>query len=326
MIIPGLFSLFFRRPQFTFAWSVLFLNVVIFIYSQINFTSWPSKSMSEQVKDKNFSYAITEMYLQTLDPVEIAALPAVTASEALRDHRFWKRVATFPFKGDQVQIETNRRRLLQFANEYFESAQYQLGLGRIENSPWSWVTYQFTHASFFHLLGNMLILFLLLSYLEASVGLFWLASVYLAGGFGGGISYLLFEGSGSMAVVGASASAFALMAFLITVKRGKLMPWSYLIAPVPQGYGVIYLPAFFVFPIFLMGDFIAALWEPAGISSSVAISAHVGGALVGFVFGFAYLFEQRLTKYFMRIWNIDERQLNELELDELKNDQSFHSK
>lgn len=314
MIVPGLFSLFFRRPQPTLAWSVLILNVAIFLYSQISFESWPSKSMTEQVRDKNFSYAIVEMYKQTLDPVELAAFRSeIAAADALRDHRFWKRVSTFPFQGDQVQIGINRKRLLQFQEEYFSSAQYQLGLGRIENSPWSWVTYQFTHASFIHLIGNMIILFLLISYAEATVGLFWLISVYLFGGFGGGISYLLFEGSGSMAVVGASASAFSLMAFLVTIKRSELMPWSYLIAPVPQGYGVIHLPVFFIFPLFLMTDFIAALWEPAGLTSSVAVSAHIGGALVGFVMGFSYLFEQKLTHHLMKIWNIDERQLAEME-------------
>ncbi len=314
MIFPGLVSLFFKRPQLTLAWSILLLNIAIFIYSQLSFESWPSKSMSEQVKDKNFSYAVVEMYKQTLDPVELAAFTSeVSASDALRDHRFWKRISSFPFHGDQVQIEINRKRLLQFQKEYFSSAQYQLGLGRIENSPWSWVTYQFTHASFFHLMGNMLILFLLISYAEASVGLFWLISVYLIGGFGGGVSYLLFEGSGSMAVVGASASAFSLMAFLVTVKRNELMPWSYFFAPVPNGYGVIHLPVFFVFPLFLMTDFISALWEPAGLSSSVAISAHIGGAFVGFAMGFSYLFEQKLTAYLMKVWNIDERQLAEME-------------
>lgn len=314
MIIPGLFSLFFRRPQLTLAWSVLLLNVMIFVYSQLGFESWPSKSMTEQVKDKNFSYAIVEMYKQTLDPIELAAFSSeIAAADALRDHRFWKRINNFPFQGDQVQIEINRKRLLQFKNEYFSSAQYQLGLGRIENSPWSWVTYQFTHASFIHLLGNMIILFLLISYAEVTVGLFWLISVYLVGGFGGGISYLLFEGSGSMAVVGASASAFSLMAFLVTIKRNELMPWSYLIAPVSHGYGVIYLPVFFIFPLFLMTDFIASLWEPAGLSSSVAVSAHIGGALVGFVMGFSYLFEQKITQYLMKVWGIDERQLAEME-------------
>jgi membrane associated rhomboid family serine protease len=315
MIIPGLFHLFLRRPTFSLAWSFFFINLVIYAYSEISFKDWPSKILLEQAKDKNFSNSLVEMYKQTLDPMEIKALHGqVAVTDALRDHRFWKRVATFPFTGDQVQIELNRQRLIEFQHDYFLSSQFQLGLGQLESTPWAWVTYQFTHASFLHFFSNMLIVFLLISYLETSVGLFWIISVYLFGGFGGGISYLLFEGSGSVAVVGASASAFALMGFLIVVKKAELMPWSYLIAPVSQGYGIIYLPAFFIFPVFVMSDFIAALWEPAGVTSSVAISAHIGGALTGFALGVAYLCEQELTKFLIRIWQIDERKLSELDL------------
>ncbi len=135
MIIPGFFYLFFRRPTVTLAWSLVAANVIVFIYTQFAFSSWPSISLSEQVKDKNFSVAITEMYHQTLDPIELNSLESVSVAEALRDHRFWKRIATFPFSGDEVQIDSTRKRLLQFQSEYFSSSQFQLGLGRVESSP-----------------------------------------------------------------------------------------------------------------------------------------------------------------------------------------------
>jgi membrane associated rhomboid family serine protease len=315
MIIPGFFYLIFQRPKLSLAWAFLFANLVIYFYTSLAYHSWPSSTLLEKVKDKNFSVSLIEMYKQTLDPIEVAQMKdSPTLSEALRDHRFWKKVSHFPFKGDQVQIELNRRNLVSFQGEYFSSSQYLLGLGPLDSSPWAWVTYQFTHASFLHLFGNVMIIFLLISYLETSVGLFWLISVYLFGGFGGGMSYLLFDGSGSMSVVGASASAFSLMAFLIVIKKNELMPWSYVIAPVPQGYGIIYLPVFFIFPMFLMTDFITVLWEPAGVTSSVALSAHIGGAFVGFILGLAYLCEQELTKFLIRIWQIDERKISELDL------------
>ncbi len=311
MIIPGLFYHLFRRPALNLAWSVIAINLVIFFWTQLFFESWPSYTLNQDVKDKNFSTALVLMYKQTLDPIEYSeAAEAVTLTQALRDHRFWSRVSTFPFKGDVVQIELNRKRLLQFQREYFSSSQYLLGLGLIENSPWSWVTYQFTHVSLMHLFGNMLILFLLLTYLESSVGSFWLISVYLLGGFGGGISYLLFEGSGSMAVVGASASVFSLLAFILVIKRNESMPWSYIVAPVKNGYGVIYLPVFFIFPVFIMTEFITSLWETNGVSSAVAVSAHIGGTLTGLLLGLVYLFEQKLTLYLIRIWQIDQRKEN----------------
>lgn len=221
--------------------------------------------------------------------------------QALRDSRFWDRVESFPFVGDQVQIKKNRAMLIRFEKEYKNSVQFQLGLGSIETSPWAWITYQFTHASLLHLLGNVIFIFLIISYLELKVGSFWLLSIYLLGGFAGGITYLLFEGTGSMAMVGASASASALMGFLMVIKKNELMPWSYMIAPVPQGYGVIYLPAFFIFPLFLAADFIATLWQPAGVQSSIAISAHIGGSLCGIFLGLVYLSEEKLKAHFLKL-------------------------
>lgn len=299
MIVPGQFSNLIKRPHFSLSWTFVVLNILVFAGTSFFFTKWPSVSLGQGLKDKNFAVSISEMHQQTLDPIERKGTP-VPALEALRDHRFWKKVRTFPFTGDQVQIEKNRAMLLKFQEEYYASSQYQLGLGALETSPWAWVTYQFTHASIIHLVGNVLFIFLIISYLELEVGFFWLVSIYLLGGFGGGLSYLLFEGAGNMAMVGGSASASALMAFLMLIKNNKLIPWSYLLAPVPRGYGVIYLPAFFIFPFYIMSDFIAVLWEPAGLQSAIAVSAHIGGVFVGLILGIIYLTEEKLKKYFIR--------------------------
>ncbi len=312
MMVPGIFQDLLKRPTITLAWMIALINVVVFIYSNLFFSKWPSESLNDKLKDKNFAYSLSEMYLQTLDPVEkLYTKESTILMQSLRDDRFWKRVSTFPFKGDAVQIELNRAMLVQFQDEYRSSSQYQLGLGAIETSAWAWITYQFTHASLMHLMSNLVFIFLIISYLELKVGAFWLVSVYLLGGFAGGLAFLVFDGAGSMAMVGASASATSLMAFLLVIQKNHLMPWSYLIAPVPQGYGVIYLPAFFIFPIYLMTDFVAALWDPAGIQSSVAVSAHIGGALFGLVLGTFYLTEQKLKNYFIKTGVISENELTE---------------
>ncbi len=311
MIIPGFFKDLFKRPVLSLAWILVLTNIVIFIFTSFAYTKWPSAALNNRIKDKNFVVSLSEMYLKTLDPIEKKWLSAKNIPmQALRDDRFWKRIADYPFSGDQVQIEKNRAMLVSFQKEYMSSSQYQLGLGSIETSPWAWVTYQFTHASVTHLLGNIIFIFLIVSYLELKVGFFWLVSIYLLGGFSGGITYLLFEGSGSMAMVGASASASSLMAFLMVTKRNELMPWSYMIAPVPQAYGVIYLPAFFIFPFFLMTDFISALWEPAGVQSSVAVSAHIGGTLCGIFLGAIFLCEEKLKTHFLKLGLLADREIS----------------
>jgi membrane associated rhomboid family serine protease len=83
------------------------------------------------------------------------------------------------------------------------------------------------------------------------------------------------------------------MSFLLATRGHKTMPWFYVIAPIKSGYGKIYLPVFFIFPVFLVSDFVSLLWEPNGVASNVAVSAHVGGAFMGLLMGLLYLFFRR---------------------------------
>lgn len=305
MIIPGLFRQLFKGPELNAAWVFVFLNVGIFLFSISFFEDWPSSQLVKKISDKNLTVTLSEMYLQTLDPIEKTNMSHSEAFvSALRDHRFWKRAHDFPFRGDVVQIQETRGLIKQFQQDYLNSAQYQMGLGNLETSPWAWVTYQFSHASLTHLLSNLIFVFLIVSFLESFVGFYWIASVYLLGGLGGGISYLLFDDGGSLAVVGASASVCALMSFLVIIKKDELMPWSYFIAPIPEGYGAISLPVFFIFPLFLMSDFISILTESTSLSSSIAVSAHVGGAFAGLLLGIIFKVESKLLNHLRTIWQI----------------------
>lgn len=292
MIIPGEFSSLTKKPSLKFSWIILGLNVFVFCLISMLYSPWPSRDLASKLDDPAFKRSVAAMYVQTLDHVEFENLEANLNSlyaTALRDQKFWNRLDTFKFTGDQVQIREDIATIKTFYQSYLQSAQYQLGLGSFEVSPWSWVTYQFVHSSVIHLIGNILVIFLLISYLEKSVSELWIATVYLLTGFAGGISFLLFDSVGSLSVVGASASACGLMTFLIATRVAGTMPWFYMVAPVKGGYGQIYLPVFFIFPVFLVSDFVTLLWEPSGVSASVAVSAHVGGALMGFFLGAYYL-------------------------------------
>ncbi len=292
MIYPGNFSDINQRPGLRLSWIVLFLNVFLFLLVSIGFDTWPSQDIRKTINDEKFVNTVYEMYVQTLDPIEKRNLRGsinAVYSRALKDQKFWSRVATFPFVGDQVQIIENRKTIKNFFEGYLNSPHYHFGLGALEISPWSWVTYQFVHVSLMHLIGNLLLVFLIISYLEKTVDSSWIAATYLFSGFAGGISFLFFDDVGGMSVIGASASASGLLSFLLIAKSSQLMPWGYLIAPIKGGFGQISLPVFFIFPIFLLSDFISLLWEPSGIVSNVAVSAHVGGVFMGIIMGAYYL-------------------------------------
>lgn len=293
MIIPGILKKTDLRPNFNFSWIVIYINIAVFFGVHMLFQSWPQKNNDQDFLSKNFNASLSQMYLQTLDETEkkqYLDLPLEkVALVAIRDQRFWSRAAHFPFKGDVIQIEANKKVLLKLQHDYQDSVQYQLGLGAEQTSPWVWITYQFTHYSFLHLISNLVFLFFGILYLEKQVTAGWIGSVYILGGISGGISFLLCNQSGNLSVIGASGSVCALLSFLMVIKKNELMPWTYFLAPIPKGYGEIYLPAFLIFPVYLLADFTSMLWNPSGISASVAHSAHVGGTIMGFILGLSYL-------------------------------------
>ncbi len=295
MIFPGSLNSHYLRPKINLAWAVVLMNIAIYVAVNISFHGWPQKNSVQELENKNFNQNLSLMYLQTLDPLEkidLVTLPTERiATRAIRDQRFWTRAAYFPFAGDQVQIADLKRMLTHLKVDYQNSVQYQFGLGAQQTSPWAWITYQFTHFSFLHLLSNLIFLFLIISLLERDVAMGWIAAVYLLGGIGGGVGFLMFNSDVDLSVIGASGSVCALLCFLLVVKGTKNIPWIYFIAPVPKGYGEIYLPVFLILPVYLISDFSSLLWEPSGITSTTAHSAHVGGTLTGLVLGTLFLLE-----------------------------------
>ncbi len=294
MIFPGDLKVSnFSKPNL--AMTFVTLNILVFVIANILFQTWPQKNNMQDFQAKSFNQSLAKMYVQTLDPTEKKNYADMTPNQlsqlAIKDQRFWARASYFPFKGDAVQIRQLKIILADLKSQYQDSVQYQFGLGQRHTSPWAWVTYQFTHYSFMHLLSNLIFIFLIISYLEKKVAATWIALVYVLGGIGGGAGFLFLSLNEDLSVIGASGSVCALLGFLLVVKKNQTMPWTYLLAPIPGGYGQIYLPAFLIFPIYLLTDFSALLLEPQGIVSTIAHSAHVGGTLTGLSLGVLYLMQ-----------------------------------
>jgi len=294
VIFPGTMQKSDLSLKLSLAVVVVILNFFVFIFANLFFENWPNPKNFKELQAKSFDQSLSQMYLQTLDATERRTLehlnPGKVATVAIRDQRFWMRAAYFPFQGDAVQIEAVKSLLGNLNKDYQNSVQHQLGLGPNHTSPWAWVTYQFTHHSVLHLLSNLVFLFLIITYLEKQVSAGWIGAIYLLGGIGGGVSFLFFNTEGDLSVIGASGSVCALLAFLMVVKKNKNIPWVYFFAPVPRGYGQIYLPAFLIFPIYLIADFTTMLNEPLQVTA-IAHSAHIGGTLVGLGLGSLFLIQ-----------------------------------
>ncbi|MEW5800252.1 MAG: rhomboid family intramembrane serine protease [Bacteroidota bacterium] len=157
---------------------------------------------------------------------------------------------------------------------YFEQFFYQafalwpLGYGF---GFWQLFTYMFMHASFTHILFNMLALWMFGMELEHVMGSKKFLIYYLLCGFGGGLANLLiapmFTSVGP--TVGASGAVYGvLLAF------GMMFPdrpiYVYFLLPIKAKYFVVMYMAIEIFSV--------------GSMDGVAHFAHLGGALVGFLY------------------------------------------
>ena len=71
---------------------------------------------------------------------------------------------------------------------------------------WTFVTYQYLHASITHLLFNILAFILIAPIFEERIGSFRFGVLYFAGGIVGGVGFLLLNATSPVILVGASAS------------------------------------------------------------------------------------------------------------------------
>lgn len=157
-----------------------------------------------------------------------------------------------------------------------------------------WIGYQFLHGGFGHLLGNMLVFFLVVGpFLEDVWGRPFFLAFYLAGGVLAGVAQVVPDPSSPIPIVGASgAIAACLGAFALRFahRRVRMFYWFFLVVR-----GTFFVPAwayaFFVFAT----DLLALHLNGAG--GGVAYAAHVGG----FVFGLAVAFVVRATDLEKRI-------------------------
>jgi membrane associated rhomboid family serine protease len=145
------------------------------------------------------------------------------------------------------------------------------------------VTSAFVHAGWFHLLGNMLFLFLSGPFIEDLYGRPLFAGLYATSAVVAIGAFAISEPESTVPLVGASGAIAGVMgAFLWRLARRRI---RFLVLPipiVPAWRYTLTLPAFVVLPLWALQQVYYA--SGAGAGTSVAFSAHVGGFAAGLVF------------------------------------------
>ncbi|OGC94715.1 MAG: hypothetical protein A2W25_16000 [candidate division Zixibacteria bacterium RBG_16_53_22] len=150
---------------------------------------------------------------------------------------------------------------------------------------WQLVTYMFLHGSMWHILMNMFILWMFGSELERTWGSREFTKFYFAAGIGAGIINVIFAAlrpeMSLIPIIGASGAIYGIL-----VAYAMLFPdryvYVYFLFPVKVKYLVIFLVAIEFFSTYQ--------------ADGVAHFAHLGGALVGFLY-LRYSWKWKLQKW-----------------------------
>ena len=159
-------------------------------------------------------------------------------------------------------------------------------------------TSMFLHASFLHVAGNMLFLWIFGDNIEDYIGHFSYLVFYLMSGVAAGATHILLNQGSRVPSVGASgAIAGVLGAYFILYPRARVLIWF------PPIF-FFHVPAWLMLGYWFVVNFLSgtamAIAETSQTSGGIAFWAHVGGFVAGVVM--INVFRERPHRYRYGTW------------------------
>ena len=160
-----------------------------------------------------------------------------------------------------------------------------LRVGLNPNNWWPFLINAFMHGGWLHLISNMWFLWIFGPAMEARLGRFWFALMYVGGAFAASLVHVITHPGSTAPVLGASGAIAALIgAYAVTYPSARV---------------ITIVPIFFI-PLFIpiSGLWFALIWfvlqviqgtaeiASPGMAGSVAWWAHIGGFVFGAMFAF----------------------------------------
>lgn len=155
---------------------------------------------------------------------------------------------------------------------------------------WGLFSYQFLHAGFMHLAGNMVFLWVFGANVEDKLGRWWYVVFYLLGGAAAGGAHCLFERPIAVAediqiipgVVGASGAIAAITgAYMVFFPRTMVRVLCFIVF-----IGTFHIPAWWLIAGAIVKDL---FFHGLGADQGVALMAHLGGYAFGIGLSFILL-------------------------------------
>jgi membrane associated rhomboid family serine protease len=142
------------------------------------------------------------------------------------------------------------------------------------------LTAMFMHASWLHILGNMVYLWAFGPQIEDAMGPFKYLTFYLLGGLVAMLAQIAASPNSTIPTLGASGAIAAVMgAFLVTYPRHRIRTLLIIFIFI----SVRLIPAAFLIGFWLLMQFFSVGTVATAQTGGVAYLAHIGGALFGLV-------------------------------------------
>jgi membrane associated rhomboid family serine protease len=142
---------------------------------------------------------------------------------------------------------------------------------------WTLITSMFLHGGFFHIIGNMLFLWIFGDNVEDAFGHWKYLGVYLLSGIFGSLLHAMLAPGSQTPTIGASGAISGVMgAYFILYPRARVLT----LVPIFFFIRLIYLPAFVLLGFWILLQVLYGCASTAG-ATGVAYFAHIGGFAVG---------------------------------------------
>ena len=142
-------------------------------------------------------------------------------------------------------------------------------------------TSMFLHASWMHLIGNMMFLWVFADNIEATIGSLRFVLFYILGGLAAHAAHIYFNMDSSIPTVGASGAIAAVMgAYLVMFPKSQIRMFVFFFFP--------RIPAFLFLGFWIGQQFFYGLGSLNSDAASVAWWAHIGGFAFGGILGFFF--------------------------------------
>jgi membrane associated rhomboid family serine protease len=159
------------------------------------------------------------------------------------------------------------------------------------NGFYTLITSMFIHGDFWHILGNMLFLWIFGDNVEDSLGKFWFIIMYFLAGIVGSVAHILVSQSSTIPTIGASGAISGVLgAYLILYPKARVLT----LVPIIFFIRFMLLPAYVFLGIWILLQLVLGIGSTAG---GIAYFAHIGGFVIGILFGLVFRSRRHSIKY-----------------------------